>query len=177
MLKKQAATKYGIMPLKELVLLSFLASLITVGKLALAAIPNIEIVSFLFVLYTVIFGAKRSLIIAFVFATIEILIWGIGVWTIGYYLFWPLLIGMVCVLPHRLKNIWGYTFISGLFGFLFGLLFAIYSAPLTGISIWVYWMNGIMFDVVHMIGNIVVMLILYSPGRRVLKLISNYLNI
>lgn len=160
----------------EVVILAFLSSLLTVGKFALSSIPNVEIVTFLFILYTVVFGVRRTLIIAFVFTTIEILIWGLGIWTIGYYLFWPLLICLTACLPRRLHNVWGYTLLAGAFGFFFGLLFAIYSAPLTNISIWLYWMNGIMFDIVHMVGNVVVMFVLYMPGRRGLQLVANRLH-
>lgn len=161
---------------KEVVILAFLSSLLTVGKFALSSIPNVEIVTFLFILYTVVFGVRRTLIIAFVFTTIEILIWGLGIWTIGYYLFWPLLVCLTAILPKQLHNVWGYTLLAGAFGFFFGLLFAIYSAPITNISIWLYWMNGIMFDIVHMVGNVIVMLVLYVPGRRGLQLVANRLK-
>jgi hypothetical protein len=140
--------------------------------MSLSAVPNIEVVSFLIILYTVVFGWRKSLLITIVFATTEILIWGFGLWTFGYYLFWPLLVLLTVMVPARWSTIWGYTVLSGTFGFLFGLLFAIYSAPLTNISIWLYWMNGIMFDVVHMVGNIVVMIVLYLPARRSLEFVK-----
>lgn len=154
---------------RELILLSFLSILITVGKMSLATIPNIEVVSFLFIVYTVVLGFKRSFLISIIFSTTEILIWGFGLWTFGYYLFWPLLILITELFRRRIKGALGWAIISGLFGLSFGLLFAIYTAPLTRVNIFVYWINGITFDVVHMIGNFTIMLILYKPIKQVLE--------
>ena len=154
---------------RELILLSFLSILVTVGKMSLATIPNVEIVSFLFILYTIVLGVRRSLLVSVVFSTTEILIWGFGLWTFGYYLIWPLLILITHLLRRRIKGAFGWAIVSGLFGLSFGLLFAIYTAPLTNINIFIYWVNGIMFDIVHMIGNFTLMLILYKPIKRVLE--------
>lgn len=157
---------------KDVVVVAFLSSILTVGKFTLASIPNVEIVSFLLILYTIVFGWRYGILTAIVFATTEILIWGFGLWTVGYYFVWPLLVVLTTGLPRSLRNIYGYTLLSGGFGLSFGLLFAIYTAPLTNVSIWVYWLNGIMFDVVHMVGNVVVMLVLYLPARRALEFVA-----
>lgn len=154
---------------RELILLSFLSILITVGKVSLASIPNVEVVSFLFIVYTVVLGYKRSLLISVIFSTTEILIWGFGLWTFGYYLFWPLLVMITHLFSRRIKGALGWAIVSGLFGLSFGLLFAIYTAPLTKVNIFVYWMNGITFDLVHMVGNFFIMLILYKPIKQVLE--------
>ncbi len=161
---------------KDVVVIAFLSSLLTVGKISLASVPNVEVVSFLLILYTVVFGWRYGALTAIVFATIEILIWGVGLWTVGYYFVWPLLVLLAAILPKTLQNIFGYTILSGGFGLSFGLLFAIYTAPLTNVSIWVYWLNGIMFDVVHMIGNVVVMVVLYVPTRRALEFVEERLQ-
>lgn len=154
---------------RELIVLSFLSVLITVGKLSLASIPNVEVVSFLFIVYTVVLGWKRSLLISIIFSTTEILIWGFGLWTFGYYLFWPLLVGIAAMLKTRVNTAFGWAIVSGLFGLSFGLLFAIYTAPLTGVPVLAYWMSGIMFDVVHMVGNFTVMIILFKPVKSILE--------
>jgi len=158
---------------KDVVVVAFLSAMLTVGKLSLASVPNVEVVSFLFILYTVVFGWRYGLLTAIVFATIEILIWGFGLWTVGYYLVWPLLVLLTTLLPKMLQNIYGYTVLSGAFGLSFGLLFALYTGPLTNVSIWAYWLNGIMFDLVHMVGNVAVMLVLYLPARRALEFVAD----
>jgi energy-coupling factor transport system substrate-specific component/cob(I)alamin adenosyltransferase len=157
---------------KDVVVIAFLSAILTVGKMSLSAIPNVEVVSFLFILYTVVFGWRYSLLTAIVFATTEILIWGLGIWTIGYYLIWPLLVLLTSLLPSRWQTIWGYTILSGLYGLFFGLFFAIYTAPILNVSIWLYWLNGLMFDVIHMVGNVAVMILLYVPARRGLEFVQ-----
>ena len=157
---------------KDVVVIAFLSAILTVGKMSLSAVPNVEVVSLLFILYTVVFGWRYGLLTAIVFATTEILIWGLGLWTVGYYLIWPILVLWTSWLPVQFRNLFGYTALSGAFGFLFGLFFAIYTAPLLNVSIGLYWLNGIMFDVVHMVGNIVVMLLLYVPTRRGLEFVK-----
>jgi energy-coupling factor transport system substrate-specific component len=157
---------------KDVVVIAFLSAVLTVGKLSLAAVPNVEVVSLLFILYTVVFGWRYGLLTAVVFATTEILIWGLGLWTIGYYLIWPMLVLLTTMMPANFRNLLGYTLLSGAFGLFFGLFFAIYTAPLLNISVWVYWLNGIMFDVIHMVGNVVVMIVLYLPTRRGLEFVK-----
>jgi hypothetical protein len=157
---------------KDVVVVAFLSAMLTVGKITLASVPNVEVVSFLIILYTVVFGWRYGLLTSIVFASIEVLIWGVGLWTMGYYFVWPLLVAMTALYPKSFQHLAGYTVLSGLFGLSFGLFFAIYTAPLTNVSIWVYWLNGIMFDVVHMIGNVMVMVVLYWPTRRALAFVA-----
>ena len=51
------------MKVKELVIFSFLIAILFVGQVALAAIPNVEIVSLLVVIYTKVFRKKVFFII------------------------------------------------------------------------------------------------------------------
>ncbi|XMB86910.1 hypothetical protein RJG79_03685 [Mycoplasmatota bacterium WC44] len=162
---------------KELVLISFLSIIITVGKQTLATIPNIEVVSFLFIVYTIVLGVRRTFLISIIFSTVEILIWGFGLWTFGYYLFWPLLIIIANFFKNRIKHRVGWAILSGLFGLSFGLLFAIYTAPLTKINILVYWVNGITFDIFHMVGNFTIMILLFEPVKEVLESQVKKMNI
>jgi len=157
---------------KDVVVIAFLSAILTVGKMSLSAVPNVEVVSFLFILYTVVFGWRYSVLTSIVFATTEILIWGLGIWTIGYYMIWPLLVLLTSLLPGRWQTVFGYTILTGMFGLFFGLFFAIYTAPILNVSIWLYWMNGLMFDVVHMVGNVVVMIVLYVPAKRGLEFVK-----
>ena len=60
-----------------------------VAKLALMALPNIEVVTLLCALYGYVFG-KRGILAAVVFVCIEPLIYGFNTWIISYFLYWPL---------------------------------------------------------------------------------------
>lgn len=155
---------------RDIALIPLLSASITVGKLALSFIPNVEIVTFLFILYTVSFGLKRSLLTAVLFSTTEILIYGFSTWVLGYYLIWPLLIVVTWMLKDRLKSEFGYAAIAGIFGFLFGAFFAVFESFFYGWAYgFTYWLRGILFDVVHGASNYIVVLLLFKPLSRILK--------
>lgn len=48
---------------KDIAVIGLLSASITIGKLALSLVPNVEIVSLLFIVYTIVFGVKHSIII------------------------------------------------------------------------------------------------------------------
>lgn len=154
---------------REVIFLAILSGTLTAGKMALMSVPNVEIVTFFFIVYTLVFGWKRTMLIAIVFTTTEILIWGFGLWTIGYYLIWPLLVILTHVMRNICKTPLQWAVFSGLYGLGFGLLFALYTAPMMGVSIFAYWMSGISFDLVHMVGNFTIMLVLFNPMLRFLN--------
>ncbi len=157
---------------KDITTVAILSASLTAGKLALSAVPNIEIVSFLLVIFTVVFGVRKTLLTALIFTTTEMLIYGFGIWILGYYLIWPTLIVMTALLKPFLKSEYGYAVLSGLFGLLFGLLFALFESLFYGIGYGItYWIRGIPFDLLHGGSNFVVMLVLFRPiTRSVLKI-------
>lgn len=81
------------MKAKDIALIGLLSASITAGKLALSFIPNVEIVTLLFIVYTIVFGFKKSIFVSIVFTTTDILIWGISTWITVYYFIW------FCLLP------------------------------------------------------------------------------
>jgi hypothetical protein len=155
---------------QSVVLIGALSATITAAKLALSFIPNVELVSFLFIMFTLVFGLKRTLIISFTFVTTEILIYGFGTWLLGYYIIWPLLIFLTYTLRSILRNEYHFALLSGAFGLFFGLFFAVYMSLFYGISYGVgYWIQGLSFDVIHMVSNYIVMVILYKPVLNILR--------
>ena len=73
----------------DIVLVGILSATLTAGKMALAFVPNVEIVTLLLILYTVTVGLKKALLTAVIFSTIEIFIYGFNTWILGYYFIWP----------------------------------------------------------------------------------------
>jgi energy-coupling factor transport system substrate-specific component len=151
---------------KDITLISILSLITFVGQIALAALPNIEVVSFLLIVYTLQLGFKRAAAVSIVFTVLQVIYWGFGIWTFGYFFIWPLLTVLTALYNNKKRTALQWSIFSGLFGLSFGLLFALYSGPLFGVNIFVYWLNGIWFDVAHMIGNFFVMLLLYEPVMK-----------
>lgn len=163
---------------RDITLIALLSATLTVGKLALSSIPNIEVVTFLVIVYTLEFGIRRSLMTTAVFVTTEILIYGFGTWLLGYYLMWPSLVLMTWFLRNRFKNEYHWAFLSGFYGLSFGLFFALTESVFYGFAYGLaYWIRGIPFDLVHGASNFIVMVILYQPIRSRLGLILKRWNI
>ena len=76
-------------PVRYIALAGVYAALLTGGKEALAAIPNVEVVTLLCALGGYALGAVALASIA-AFVTVEGAIYGFGSWIISYYIHWPL---------------------------------------------------------------------------------------
>lgn len=152
----------------ELTVLSLLGALMFGAKMAMAALPNIEPVSLLVLVYTAVFG-KKALYPVYLYVMLEILIWGLGLWNLNYLYIW-LILFLLALALRQMKTPWGWAILSGAFGLLFGLL----CAPVYLVSGgWAFalswWISGIPFDVAHCVGNFVIALVLMKPLTRTLE--------
>lgn len=161
---------------KDIVLIGILSASITGGKMVLSAIPNVEIVTLLFMVYTMVFGIRRALFVSVIFSTTEILLWGVHTWLLTYYIIWPLLILLTAALSRFIKGEFSRAFLAGAFGLTFGMFFALVEAMLYGLNYgFVYYVRGIPFDIIHGASNFIVVLMLFKPLERMLgRLAKNY---
>ncbi len=156
--------------IKDIALIGILSATITSGKFALSFVPNVEIVTLLLMVYTIVFGIKVSLLCAFIFSTIEIFIYGFHTWLLGYYLIWPILILISAIMNTKIKTEYGYAVLAGIFGFTFGLFFAVIESLFYGIPYGIsYWIRGIPFDIVHGVSNFIIVLFLFKPLINLLQ--------
>lgn len=146
----------------EIVLLGMLGAIAYVGQVALSFLPNIEVVSVLFLVYTKIFG-KKALFPIYVFVLLEGIFWGFGRWWIMYLYVWAVLWGITMLLRRNDSAVF-WAVINGAFGLVFGALCSITQGVMFGIgSGFAYFISGIPFDIVHCIGNFLTALFLYKP--------------
>ncbi|MBQ8877649.1 MAG: hypothetical protein IJ029_02895 [Lachnospiraceae bacterium] len=156
------------MSVQKLTRIALLSAILYVSKLALDFLPNIELVSLFIILYALVFGTE-TLIIVTVFNLLQIIQWGIGTWTISYLYVWPLLCLVTLLLKKLMKEefvLW--SIVSGLFGLLFGSLFAILYLFVDPAYALAYWISGLPWDVWHAAWNFVLMLVLGKPLYSVL---------
>ncbi|MDI9476529.1 MAG: hypothetical protein ACOX0L_03885 [Natronincolaceae bacterium] len=154
---------------KDIAVIGLLSASITIGKLALSLVPNVEIVSLLFIVYTIVFGVKHSIIISIIFSTTEIFIYGLSTWLLGYYFIWPMLIFITHIVKKTVKDEYGYATIAGLFGLFFGVFFAIVESFFYGYAYGLtYWIRGIPFDILHGVSNFIIVLILFNPITKIM---------
>ncbi len=147
---------------KELVLIALLSTLLLVLQIGLAFLPNIEVVSLLIILYTLFFK-KKTLYIIYIFALLEGLVYGFGIWWIMYLYVWTILWGITMLLKEEKSPvIW--AFVSGFFGLFFGVLCSVPYFITGGVSLGLSWIaSGLLMDVIHGVGNFLVALLLFQP--------------
>lgn len=161
------------MPVRKITRIALLSAILYVSKVALEFLPNVELVSLLTVLYTLVFG-KEAFLIVTVFNLFELIQWGFGTWWVSYLYVWPLLVLITLLLKRVIKEeflIW--SVVSGLFGLIFGSLFAIVYLPVDPAYALAYWISGLPWDVWHGVCNCVLMLVIGKPLYLLLKKIKN----
>ena len=158
----------------DIVLTPMLSATLTSGKMALSFLPNIEIVTLLFMVYSCVFGAKKTFIISIIFSTTEIFFYGVQTWLLVYYFIWPLLIFITSILFKTTDSEWAFSSLGLVFGLSFGLIFAVFESFFYGLSYGiVYWTRGIPFDLIHGASNFIVILLLYKPLLKLLTQLKN----
>lgn len=162
------------MPVRKITRIALLSAILYVSKVALEFLPNVELVSLLTVLYTLVFG-KEAFLIVTVFNLFELIQWGFGTWWVSYLYVWPLLVLITLLLKRVIKEeflIW--SVVSGLFGLIFGSLFAIVYLPVDPAYALAYWISGLPWDVWHGVCNFVLMLVIGKPLYLLLKKVRTF---
>ena len=156
------------MKTKDVVVCGLLASMLLVTQVALSFLPNIEVVSLLVLVYTLVLG-RKTLIIIYAFALLEGIFYGFGIWWIMYLYVWTILY-MAVRLMRKNKSVILWAIVNGIFGLLFGVLCAIPYAVAGGIGAGIaWWASGIPFDILHGIGNFIAVLLLFKPIFYIVK--------
>lgn len=165
--------------IREIALLGMMVAVIEVCKVVMMGLPNIELTTFWIIMFTLFFG-KRILFVIPVFILIEGAMFGIHIWWIMYLYVWPLLAFITYLMKKNDKPLF-WAILSSAFGFLFGFFCAIpyvvigtaSGGFINGLYAgFVWWIAGIPWDIVHGIGNFVLMLVLYGPVKKTMRLIK-----
>ena len=146
-----------------------MAALIFASKVALAALPNINLNSLLIILTVVFFGWK-SLYTVYVYVMLEGLVFGFSIWWFGYLYVWAILF-VVAMLLRKNDSAVIWAVIAGLYGLIFGpLMYLEYFAINGGWEMFfAMWVSGIPYDLAHCGGNFVFTLVLYRPLHKVME--------
>lgn len=162
--------------LQDITLIGMIVAIIEVCKFALAGIPNIELTTFLLIMFTIAFGKKIAFVVP-VFILLEGFIYGFGMWWIMYLYTWPSLV-IIVWLFRKNESVLFWSILSAIYGLLFGFFCSIPYFLIGmvdgGIRNGLYagftwWIAGIPWDILHCVGNFCIMFILYKPMRYVLK--------
>ena len=187
------STRFSASPVKRVATVGIMAATLECGKLALAVLPNIEVISLLLALYGYVFGCA-GILAAFIFCAIEPLIWGFGPWVISYFLYWPTIPLAFYILAMAKKKkaetpeqkkcvslpIAPVTLIL-FFTLWFGILTSLIDVGLlTGnyyrffYRFGVYYLRGIPFYITHLVSNTVIFALAFQPLSCVFRKIRDF---
>lgn len=156
----------------QMVRIAFLGAVIYAAQVGLAFLPNVELVSLLVLVYTLVFG-KETFWMILVFNLFEGIQWGFGLWWVTYLFVWPLLMGAVLLLKKVIREdflLWAVAL--GCFGLCFGACFAAAYLPVDPGYALSYWISGLLWDVWHAAANFALCLVLGKPLYRILYKLS-----
>ena len=151
-----------------MVLFSLLGAMTFATKYVMSFLPNIEPVSLMVMLFSLVFG-KKWVYPTYLYVAMEILFYGISLWNINYLYVWAVLAvasRLLCAMESPL----GWALLSGTFGLLFGALCGIVDIFIGGFGYAVTkWISGIPFDIAHCLGNFAIALVLFKPLHAILE--------
>jgi len=148
-----------------------MSAILIAVQVTLGFLPNIELVSLLIILFTLIFGLKAVYII-YVFVIMEGFLYGFGPWWINYLYVWTVLFIAVMIFQKK-RSPFFWAAVSGAYGLSFGALCSIPYFFVGGIPMgFAYWVSGIPFDITHGIFNFILAFILFRPLYLLLDMIN-----
>lgn len=160
---------------RALVAAAFLAAVLTASKYALDALPNIELVSLLVILYTLEFPRLAAPAV-FTYVFLYGLLNGFGVWWFPQLYVWAVLM-LLARLLRAYDAVLVWALLSGVFGLCYGALYAVSYAVLNGPAAGLaWWVTGIPFDLLHGAGNFLAALLLFRPLRAGLRRVRGALE-
>ena len=153
---------------RDIVILGLMTALLLVAQVGLSFLPNIELVSLLIIVYTMVFRKKVFLII-YTFVLLEGLIYGFGTWWFTYLYVWTVL-ALLAWCFREMESTLGWAILNAAFGLVFGALTALTNLFISGIGGMIsYWVAGIPFDLMHCAGNFATALVLFKPLTALFK--------
>ena len=107
---------------REIAFGALMAAIMFVGQIALSFLPNIEVVSILIIISSIVFG-RLTLMSIYAFVLLEGLCYGFGIWWFNYCYVW-LILYVIARIFRRCENRLVWAVISGAYGLSYGFLCA-----------------------------------------------------
>lgn len=152
----------------RIALLAILTAFITVGRIgfALPFLPNVQPMTALLILITLNIGVIDGLVVSVLSMLLTNLMISTGPWTLFQMLSFAILILITGILKYfysfgTLRNRIFFGIWALLSGYLYGFIISVLTYYLYGMSNFVvYYLNGLPFDTLHGVGNLIFFIIL-----------------
>lgn len=156
------------MRLRLVALSGIFGAILLVCQIVMAPLPNIEVVTLLVILFTIVLGRYVGYTLA-VFILLEGLYFGFGLWWFSYLYIW-LILAIVAFCFRKMESRLGWALLCGFYGLLFGTLSSFPTFVLSGFAVGIaYIVKGIPFDLIHAGSNFILALLLLPLLRNLLN--------
>ncbi len=152
-----------------------LGAIMFCSKILMEALPNIHLLGMLTMTYTVVYR-KRALIPIYIYVLMNGIYAGFSLWWLPYLYIWTILWGITMLLPRGMNRVVKcvvYPLVCGVYGLLFGTLYAPAQALMFGLSFegMIAWIiAGLPFDALSAIGNFGFGILIVPLSELLLKL-------
>ncbi|MDY0211042.1 MAG: hypothetical protein RBQ91_06550 [Acholeplasma sp.] len=161
----------------ELALIAIFTGILFAVEQVLAFIPNVQLTVFLLILYTRIFGGKKTFFIALLHTLMDNIYNGTLMMhmVIPMAIAWSLIPLMLSTIFKRFNSSVSLALFAFLFGFLYGMIFIPFSVFTYGYPLWAYYLSDLPFELMMGISGALSVAILYQPVYLILnKELSQY---
>lgn len=153
----------------DIVVIAMLSSIVFVLEQALSFLPNIQLTVLLFIVYTKVLGAKKTLIIVLIHTLFDNLYMG----SMNPYISVPMLIAwmLIPILLSIFKKFNSIYFLIGfafVFGFLYGWVMMVGSILQFNFPVIPYLISDLPFELLMAVSGSLSVLILYKPLTKFL---------
>jgi energy-coupling factor transport system substrate-specific component len=173
---------------KEIALIATLSSFAAAVRVPFAALPNIQPSTFIVALSGYVFGPYEGFLIGATTAFVSNIFLGQGPWTPWQMLAWGIIgsisgiLGRISVLNSKKITAEKFAFLCFFYGFLFDWIMNLwhvvgYIKPLRLEAIMLAYASGLIFDIMHSIGNFIFALFFYENLYKVLHRFKKRLEI
>jgi energy-coupling factor transport system substrate-specific component len=154
------------MQLRTITLVSMLATLAVVGRLYLQLIPNVQPVTAIIIICSMLLGIRKAVSLAVVSTIVSNLVLGMGIWTLWQIIAWSLIAILFGFMGKLRLPLPVNALLAGVSGLVYGLIISIPNYIFFG-NFWIYYLAGLSFDISHAIGNVIFFTILYPVIKAI----------
>lgn len=164
----------------KIAILSLLAALAIVGRIAFSFWPNVQPATALIIICGISLGPISALILSMLIIFLSNIVLGTGLWTAWQIVSWGIigvLSGFLGKYPKKLPI--AVIIVFSIFsGYFFGFIMSVTNYFISGQGFWAYYLAGLPFDTNHAIGNAMFVSLFYPIITHLLqKYASNHFSL
>ncbi|HAQ2840709.1 TPA: hypothetical protein IXK99_003023 [Enterococcus faecium] len=150
--------------------LSLLSAACVAGRIAFQFIPNFQPMTAIFLFIVLYLSLKDALIVTSLSIAISSFYFGVGPWVIGQWISYTVVLSLfsiVCLRKTVQRNLWLKGVCFFLAGMVYGIGMTVFDTLLYRLpQPWIYYLQGVSFDLMHSIGNVVFFLVFLPVVKR-----------